>query len=213
MRSVAPRTSGDSRSRAGAHRRARQRQHDVHADRPQQRALARHVRAADDDHARAGAPPSRTSLRTERSSGISGWPSAVAVEHGPVRRQAPETDPPGARTRTSPAPPALRFRRWPAATRPRRGRRRRASDRSPPPAAASRAAGTAIGANIMLCVESTHDTSAPQLRDAARRRRRRRSPAPACSAVSRGDVNALPSRCARAATSRSARSRSGVSTA
>ena len=164
-------TSGDSRSRRAAHRRAGQRQHDVDADRPQQRALARHVRAADDDHARRrrrrAGRRSRTATARQSADGRAprrrrAGPSSTSSGNGS----------PGARRRRSPAPPAPRPRRPRAATRRPRARRPRASDRSRPPAAARSSRTKAIGANIMLCVESSHDTSAAAARSASTAARR-----------------------------------------
>ena len=63
MRSVAPDRQRREPQPLGPHRGAGQRQHRVDADGPQQRALARHVRAGDDQHARVAAEATRRSAR------------------------------------------------------------------------------------------------------------------------------------------------------
>ena len=156
-----------TRAARRADRCARQRQHDVDADRPQQRALPRHVRAADDDHARAGRRRGarRCGRRLPRRSADGRAPSAsntgpsstssgngsVGLLEGVGRQRRQRLD-------LADGPEPLADRRSVAACQ-----------RSIATASCGRSSRTyAIGANIMLCVESTHDTRRLQLRDAAR---------------------------------------------
>ncbi len=67
--------------RRRAHRRPRHCQHGIDSDRAQQGALARHVRAAHQQHARLSAEVA-TSLHTRAAAGISGWPSPIALIAG-----------------------------------------------------------------------------------------------------------------------------------
>ena len=136
---------------AGPHRRPGQRQHDVDADRPQQRALARHVRAADDQRARMTARRAarRFARRPARRSADARARSRRTADR---RRRSPETDRPGVRRRRWPAPRALRSRRPPAATPRPPGRRPHAIDRSPTAICWRTQQQCAIGLNSRLSV-------------------------------------------------------------
>ena len=213
-----PRRGGLRRARAatgeadGRHRRAGQRQHDVDADRPQQRALPRHVRPADDEHAgaRGWTPPSRTSFRTDAAPGISGCPSPSASNTGPAASNSGNgsagcsyanvasadsaSTSPTTRSQSATAGPYSRCQREIAS------------------ATCGRTSSTyANGANMRLCAESAHATS--DRSDAMRREGNTPSVMSAWqSAVRRGVLNGSRSRRAsRSASSR--RSWSGVSIA
>ena len=180
-----------ARSRRARDRRAGERKHDVDADRAQERALARHVRSAQDHHARAGRAESRDRCAPRR------LPESAGAR-APTRRRS---------MRHLRRPAMLRKRIVRALVCVGRERRQRLDARRPraasrptagPYDACQRAIATAscwrtsstyaIGANSRLWVESSHDTSdrsrairfdgaTPSVSSAR------------CSASSRGDVN------------------------
>ena len=82
MRSVAPTAQRREPQPTRPHRRAGEGEHGVDADRAQQRALARHVRAAD-ERARAARRRAQTSLRTQSARGSADG-RALGVEAGLV---------------------------------------------------------------------------------------------------------------------------------
>ena len=128
MRSVAPSASGESRSRARAHRRAGQREHRVDADGAQQRALARHVRAAHDEH--RGRAAELTSFATRRALREQRVRERLAFEAArPCRPRTRGRDRPGARRRSRRASRAPRTRR-PPSSQLRRGAARTRRQRS-----------------------------------------------------------------------------------
>ena len=76
---------------AGAHRRAREREHDVHPDRAQVGALPGHVRSGDEEH--AGSVPPEPHVVRHGAGARSGWrsasPSRIARAPGPVQDLRP----------------------------------------------------------------------------------------------------------------------------